>query len=47
MSTTVSNMTELLEIDDKESYLQYLEDAFIFMDKYRFGEGITKETSLH
>lgn len=42
LSTTVLNMTELLEIDDKESYLQYLEDAFTFMDKYRFGEGMTK-----
>lgn len=39
---TVLNMMELLEIDDKESYLRYLEDAFACMDKYRFGEGMTR-----
>lgn len=31
---TVLNMMEILEIDDKESYLRYLEDAFTCMDKY-------------
>lgn len=39
---TVLNMTEILEIDDKESYLRFLEDAFTYMDKYHFEDGMKK-----
>lgn len=31
---TIENMTVLLEKDDKESYLRFMEDAFTCMDKY-------------
>lgn len=35
-------MTEILEIDDKKSYLRFLEDAFTCMDKYHFEDGMKK-----
>ncbi len=39
---TVLNMTGILEIDDTESYLRFLEDAFAYMEKYRFQAGMEK-----
>jgi len=39
---TVMNMVELLIIDDKAFYLRFMEDAFTYMDKYHFVEGMEK-----
>ena len=36
------NISDLIDVDDKEFYLRFLEDAFAYMDKYRFEDGMKK-----
>lgn len=32
----------MIDVDDKEFYLRFLEDAFVYMDKYHFEDGMKK-----
>lgn len=36
------NINGLIDVDDKEFYLRFMEDAFTYMDKYRFEDGMKK-----
>ncbi len=40
--STTLNINDLIEVDDKEFYLRFLEDAFAYMDKYHYEEGMKK-----
>ena len=42
---TTLNIIDLINIDDNESYLRFLEDSFTYMDKYHFEEGMKKAVS--
>ena len=40
--STTLNINDLIEVDDKEFYLRFLEDTFAYMDKYHYEEGMKK-----
>lgn len=40
--STTLNINDLIEVDDKEFYLRFLEDAFAYMDRYHYEEGMKK-----
>ena len=40
--STTLNINDLIEVDDKDFYLRFLEDAFAYMDKYHYEEGMKK-----
>ena len=40
--STTLNINDLIEVDDKEFYLRFMEDAFAYMDKYHYEEGMKK-----
>ena len=40
--STTLNINDLIEADDKEFYLRFLKDAFAYMDKYHYEEGMKK-----
>ena len=40
--STTLNINDLIEVDDKEFYLRFLEDAFAYMDKYHYEESMKK-----
>lgn len=40
MFQTIECLVALIENDDMETYLRFLEDVFPYMDKYRYGQGM-------